>query len=262
MVPLQGRNMAGYLSSKSNSSIALGKLRVLVQQHRDDAEWQLPPERELALSMGLGRRAVRRALEVLEAEGLIWRQQGKGTFIGRRPAIQPHAFGKLVERISPSEVMEARLQMEPAMARMAAFRSSSEDIAALDRLAKKIQAASDDDGWELWDSAFHRRIAECAGNGLMLALFDVVQQARQEPNWRRLRSKARTPEQRDRAYRDHEEIVQTIANRDGAAAERAMRRHLSTLNADLLSILLGSDDAEDAVEGIGPGRPEELQSHE
>ena len=233
-----------------------------MQQHRDDVEWQLPPERELALSMGLGRRAVRRAMEVLEAEGLVWRQQGKGTFIGRRPTIEPHAFGKLVERISPSEVMDARLQMEPAMARMAAFRSSSEDIASLDRFAKKTQAASDDDGWELWDSVFHRRIAECAGNGLMLALFDVVQQVRQEPNWRRLRSKARTPEQRDRAYRDHVEIVEAIANRDGAAAERAMRRHLSTLNADLQSILLGNGDTDEAGRGNRRGRPGEPRPHE
>src|SRR3546814_9395312 len=34
-------------------------------------------ERELAEALGVGRRAVRRALEVLEAEGRIWRRQGR-----------------------------------------------------------------------------------------------------------------------------------------------------------------------------------------
>jgi DNA-binding FadR family transcriptional regulator len=231
-------------SVRSNSSIALEKLRLLVREHRDEAEWQLPPERELALSMGLGRRAIRRAMEVLEAEGLVWRQQGKGTFVGRRPALQPQFVGNLAERTNPSEVMETRLQMEPTLARMAALRCSNEDIAALERLAKKTMAASDDDGWELWDSAFHRRIAECAGNGLMLALFDLVQRIRQEPDWRKLRSMARTPESRARSHRDHEEIVAAIAARDGAAAERAMRRHLAALNANLQSIVLGGEETE------------------
>jgi DNA-binding FadR family transcriptional regulator len=232
---------------RSNSSIALEKLRQLVREHRDDLDWQLPPERELALSLGLGRRAVRRAMEVLEAEGLVWRQQGKGTFVGRRPALQPQSFGNLAERTNPIEVMEARLQMEPALARMAALRCSNEDIAALERLARMTMAASDDDGWELWDSAFHRRIAECAGNGLMLALFDVVQRIRQAPDWRQLRSMVRTADRRARSFQDHEEIMAAIAARDGAAAERAMRRHLAALNADLQSIVLGG--GEDEAEG-------------
>lgn len=43
------------------------------------------------------------------------------------------------------------------------------------------------DGMELWDSAFHRTIAATAGNSLMLTLFDVVDQIRQMPFWRRPR---------------------------------------------------------------------------
>ena len=240
----------------SNSSIALEKLRLLVREHREDAEWRLPPERELAATMGLGRRAVRRAMEVIEAEGLVWRQQGKGTFVGRRPAIQPHLFGNLAERTNPSEVMEARLQMEPALARMAALRCTSEDIVSLERLAQKTATASDDDGWELWDRAFHRRIAECAGNGLMLALFDFVQTIRQEPDWRRIRSLARTLERRNRSFQEHEEIVAAISARDGLAAERAMRRHLNAINANLQSIMLGHHEDASAVaeETDGPAQ--------
>lgn len=234
----------------SNSSIALERLRQLVREHREDAEWRLPAERELALSMGLGRRAVRRAMEVLEAEGVVWRQQGKGTFIGRRPAIQPLLMGNLAERTNPLEVMEARLQIEPALARMAALRCSADDIEALRRLAQKTCSAHDNDGWELWDSAFHRRIAECAGNGLLLSLFDVVQTIRREPDWRRLRARARSDESRDISFREHEAIVEAIAARDASGAERAMRRHLNGINVNLQSIILG--DAEDeGFDGAG-----------
>lgn len=227
-----------------NSLLALEKLRHLVREHREDVEWQLPPERELARFIGVGRRAVRRAMEVVEAEGLVWRQQGKGTFVGRRPAIQPQLVGNIAGRTNPLEVMEARLQMEPALARMAAMRCSADDIAALERLAQKTSAALDDDGWELWDSAFHRRIAECAGNGLLLSLFDVVQRIRQEPVWRLLRAKTRNGDRRTLSVREHEEIVAAIAGRDGAGAERAMRRHLNAINANLQSRVVGSDDDE------------------
>ncbi len=43
---------------------------------------RLPPERELSARFGLPRRSVRRVPTALEAEGLVWRRQGKGTFAG------------------------------------------------------------------------------------------------------------------------------------------------------------------------------------
>lgn len=225
--------------ARLNSSIALEKLRERIRDHQIDGDPKLPSERELAAAMGLGRRAVRRAMEVLEAEGLVWRQQGKGTFIGGRPSAHPHFIGDLSERTNPLEVMEARLQIEPPLARIAALRGSPEDFAALEKLAKKASSSLDDDAWELWDSAFHRKIAECAGNGLMLALFDLVQRIRQEPYWRYLRGLARTQEHRENSHRDHAEIVAMITARDGAGAERAMRRHLAAVNASLQAIIAG-----------------------
>jgi DNA-binding GntR family transcriptional regulator len=44
----------------------------------------------LVAATGTGRRALRAALEVLEAEGRLWRHQRKGTFAGQRPDIRPH----------------------------------------------------------------------------------------------------------------------------------------------------------------------------
>src|SRR3546814_18010883 len=53
------------------------RLRGIVDQLEQEGRRQLPTERELAEQIGVGRRAVRRALEVLEAEGRIWRRQGR-----------------------------------------------------------------------------------------------------------------------------------------------------------------------------------------
>ena len=68
--------------------------------------------------LGVGRREVRRALDVLEEEGRIWRKQGKGTFIGPAAPVEPLALQGLVQQTNLLEVMEARLQLEPGLARL------------------------------------------------------------------------------------------------------------------------------------------------
>ena len=55
---------------------------------------QLPPENELATHYRIARRTVRQALALVEAAGLVQRQQGRGTFVrGQRPA---NGNGKLL----------------------------------------------------------------------------------------------------------------------------------------------------------------------
>src|SRR3546814_10399058 len=82
---------------RRNSSLALERLRGIVDQLEQEGRRQLPTERELAEQIGVGRRAVRRALEVLEAEGRIWRRQGAGTFIGAEPHRAEHQLTKKTE---------------------------------------------------------------------------------------------------------------------------------------------------------------------
>jgi DNA-binding FadR family transcriptional regulator len=223
----------------SNSSLALEKLRALVLEHRDDVDYQLPSERDLAACLTVGRRAVRRAMEVLEAEGTVWRRQGKGTFIGNRPAPARHDLNALLGRTSPVEVMETRLLLEPGLARLAALRATREDIEALERLARKTATAEDDDGWELWDSALHQRIAQAAGNQMTMSILEIVQRIRQEPEWRHLRASTRTEERRAKLFVQHDEIVAAISRRDGIAAEQAMRQHLTTIDAHLRARIAG-----------------------
>src|SRR5690242_19826219 len=59
------------------------ELRKLVEQQ---AGQRLPGERELAGQLGLPRSGVRVLLDALEAEGLVRRQQGSGTYAVDRQA--------------------------------------------------------------------------------------------------------------------------------------------------------------------------------
>ncbi|WGF90483.1 FadR/GntR family transcriptional regulator [Marinivivus vitaminiproducens] len=245
-----------------NSSRALEQLRELVEALEGAQRHRLPPERELAVQLGVGRRALRRALEVLEAEGRLWRRQGKGTFVGKAdgPGLRGVAGEERVARLAtltdPIEVMEVRLQIEPALAQLAALRGRPEAVERLRLLARRLNEAADSDARELWDSAFHRHIAETAGNRLFLALFELVDAIRQDSGWRQAREVARSPE-RLAAYRhDHEAIAEAIARRDGRGAMAAMRRHLSRLHHALLIV-----DVDGHAQVPDPPRVDEEMAH-
>lgn len=129
----------------ANSSTALDQLRGLINQHESTPGTPLPTERELSETLGVGRREVRRALDVLEEEGRIWRKQGKGTFIGPAAPVEPLALQGLVQQTNLLEVMEARLQLEPGLARLAALRATRENLALMQRMLERIDKVSPDD---------------------------------------------------------------------------------------------------------------------
>jgi DNA-binding FadR family transcriptional regulator len=223
--------------SRENSNYALERLRGLLRSGGIDADGKLPTERELSTSLGVSRRAVRRALEVLETEGRVWRRQGSGTFAGRRPDGLSEHVGSIVAGTDPMEVMEVRLRIEPQLAQLAAMRAKPGDIEHMYDLAARTNESTDADGHELWDGALHRLIAQCAGNRFFLAIFDVINRVRQDPAWQTIRERARTAARTaPMIHTQHMAIIDAIAAHDPAKAGEAMRRHLLTLQESLVRI--------------------------
>jgi DNA-binding FadR family transcriptional regulator len=222
-------------ATQENSNYALGKLRELLLAGQLGAEGRLPTERALAETLDVGRRAVRRALEVLEAEGLIWRRQGSGTFVGERPDRWSEHVGDLVAGTDFMELMEVRLRIEPQLAQLAAMRAKPQDVGKMRELARKIAESTDADSKELWDGALHRQIAQAAGNQLFLSIFDVVNRVRQDDAWQSIRERARANNRRQGAIHiQHTDIIDAIAARDPTRAGEAMREHLLGLQEVLI----------------------------
>src|SRR5262249_4453625 len=109
----------------------LSRLRRLIDDGAAATDGRIPPERELASTLGIGRRSVRRAFGVLESGGRISRKEGRGT-CGREPG-EPIGLpiDQILEHTNPLEVMEVRLALEPLVARLAAARASQCDIGKL-----------------------------------------------------------------------------------------------------------------------------------
>jgi DNA-binding FadR family transcriptional regulator len=229
----------------------LSKLRQLIADGCADAEGRIPPERVLSSDLGVGRRSLRRALDILEQEGRIIRHQGRGTFVHdvlmtpeqshdaasagiRLTALNGHAgpgvaFEQILDHTNPLEVVEVRLSIEPVMARLAAFRASQTDIKKLQALAEETKEATTSAAYEAADAKFHRTIAESARNALFLAIFDTLHASQRDAGWRRLGENANCYKRQSVHADFHREISAAIAARKGDRAQEVMYQHLSDI---------------------------------
>ncbi|SIQ37362.1 transcriptional regulator, GntR family [Rhizobium sp. RU35A] len=232
-------------SHPDNANYALEKLRELLRVGGFGVDGKLPTERDLAERLGVGRRAVRQALEVLEAEGEVWRRQGAGTFVGQKPDALSADVGAIVAGTDFMEIMEVRLRIEPQLAQLAALRARAPELVRMRELARKIRESDNADARELWDGALHRQIAQSARNQLFLSIFDLINHVRQDEAWQAIRERARSGDAVKMAYAQHEDIIDAIAARDPARAAETMRRHLLMLQERLIRET--SHDGQDAA---------------
>lgn len=208
---------------------ALVQLRAFLAQPHMLPNTKLPPERELSEQIGVSRAELRKALSVLEGEGLLWRHVGKGTFVGNA---QPFEMVSLVEvaRISsPAEVMRARLVIEPALCAEAALRAKMSNIRELRQCAANSRAAQTWREYEACDNRLHKIVADAANNPVTSALYDMLAGIRRTVVWGRLRRDRDCPSQDHHSFAEHDAIIDAIELRDAPAAHAAMQRHLGSV---------------------------------
>lgn len=192
---------------------------------------RLPTERELAERSGVGRGVVRRGLDAMEARGLVVRHVGRGTFLSAgSPPVDPAA----VSSASPAEVMAVRLLVEPASMPLAVVAARAEDLAEVRRCLAGGRDAMVFEEFERWDAAFHRSLAQATRNSLLISVCDLLEVARHQPLWGRMKRLSFSEERRLEYVRDHERVAEAVAERDGEAAAEAMRVHLVRVRAYLL----------------------------
>lgn len=216
------------LSNKSPTAHLRHQLLELIKSGDIDPDGKLPTERALANRFGVSRRFVRQALDALEAEGLVWRKQGKGTFAGQPSDPMGDLAAKITGETNALEVMEARLCIEPELAALCAQRMRPDEVARLRMLAQRQLEASDAQAIELWDGSLHRLIAQCARNRPLLTAFSLLDKIRSNPDWVAVRSKGRDGASLQVTHNEHLAIIEAIAVGHPQAARTAMRDHLET----------------------------------
>ena len=197
------------------------------------ADGRLPPERKVAAELGISRTEVRKALAVMESAGRIERHVGRGTFL-RKIDDAADGLRDIKKRTGPREAMEARLLIEPELAGLAAINATADQISDLRDLARDMRDVPDWSAYERLDAQFHRAIAECSGNRLLLAVHEIVNEVRRAVVWNWLDTRPAGPPAGYSSFAEHEAIVAAIERRDRSGAADAMRRHLRTTTDKLI----------------------------
>ncbi len=194
---------------------------------------RLPPERQLASSLAVGRSAVREALAALEILGIVDVRPGSGTYLrGSASELLPKtlSWGMMLGEPRTRELIEVRGQLEVFAAQLAATRITDDELAALrghlDAMKENLHELSE---FIEADVLFHLRIARSAGN---LVLLDLLQSIR---SLLRIWVERGLQEEGEalRAYEEHAAIFDAIEARDPDAAAAAMGSHMMTAGARL-----------------------------
>lgn len=223
---------------KNSNEVALSKLKKFLEDPKLISQGRLPSERSLAIELGIPRSALRKALFVLQEEGLIWRHVGRGTFIGPKPEqvqVQKE-LSSVTSVTNPAEIMEARLLLEPKLAALAALRVSLNDISQMEIYLQRAQDANKTEQFEHWDEQLHLAIAQATDNNLLISLFMVIHKIKQSNIWGKLKEASLTPERQKIYHGQHREIVEALRYREASKAESLMREHLETIKSHLLEI--------------------------
>jgi len=218
-------------NDKKDGAIIEG-LRRKIETQVFGQEGRLPAERNLAQELGISRSALRKALDHLESEGLLWRQVGKGTFVRTNPFASPELSSSLTIQTNPVEIMEVMAILQPKIAAMAALRSSPQEIENMSRYTDRCEQADNVNIRLKWDYYLHNTITRAAGNSILIAIGDYLYKSKV---WGRRKETAFTPERWIIYNRQHRDLIDAIQDRDPLRAFELMEGHIDTVKKHLLN---------------------------
>lgn len=187
-------------------------------------EQRLPPGTKLSESVlceafGVGRMRIRRALLLLSSREVVDLQANRGAFVASPSPQQAR------------EVFEARMTLEPTIARLAVQRATDEDIANLSAHLKKEHAAHHEDSRQeaiRLSGQFHLLLAQIADNSVMLRMMKEL-----VTRTSLIIGIFGAPSVANCRDDDHERILNAFRARDGQAAADLMAEHLREIEGSL-----------------------------
>jgi len=207
----------------TRATAAADELRRRILEGEHPAGMQLR-QAVLAEELGISRIPFREALILLEAEGLVQMEAHKGA---------------VVAGFSPEEVeelFEFRALLEPALLEKSAPRLTEADYAGLDAILREYSdelRAQNPGRWGALNTALHALLYHRAQSPRMLATAEQLLQSTD----RFARMQLYYTDGRERAEREHLEIVTECRSGNVKKAARLLRQHILSAGDALVKLL-------------------------
>jgi DNA-binding FadR family transcriptional regulator len=194
---------------------------------------RLPGDREIAAMAQVSRPTAREAILALELVGAVEVRHGAGVYV-----IDPRlrsAESAAVALGVPQELIEARVSVEPTVARLCAQRATRDDIACLRTLVDDGEAVIRDGGpysqLSQLGLRFHAQLGHCCGNRVLADIVGHFVQVEDHPLWVLANELAlRNPEAQQEQVNEHRAILEAIEAGEAGEAARKMSVHLQRLS--------------------------------
>jgi DNA-binding FadR family transcriptional regulator len=214
--PIEVRNPCGHVMHELGQRIISGMLR---------PGEVLPREDMFAEDLLVSRAALREALKVLSAKGLIESRAGVGARVLEECFWDQLDADVLAWRCASmptddfiDKLVEMREIIEPAAAASAARRRTAEQMAEIEAAYRAMDAAQAPDTWAEADLQFHDAVLQATDNELLSSLFSAVETA--------LGTffvlSARTMSNFKYSLPHHQKVLEAIRRRQPEAAREAM----------------------------------------
>ena len=231
----------GLINVPKSCDVLAERLREQILSDFYPAGSLLPTERELVAGTGLGRGSVREALRILEAQGLVRTRAGRyGGSVVSRPtdallASHINLFAK-GRSVPLGALVEARQALEPMVAYLAARNRSAEDLAALEAISARLDAAAHSDVPRFLEenAHWHSALAVASHNDLLRAFTASISGLMLEAS--RIENFA-SEDVRTLVTHAHHRILQAIKVQDADAARRRAERDVQSYAKHLESAL-------------------------
>ncbi len=200
---------------------------------------RLPSMKELASIFSVATPTIREAVRRLQATGVVDIRHGSGIYVRKvaEGLVIPNPHAGELNAESMTQLLEARLAMEPYLAGRAAELASPADIAALQEILDSAEQLLDGHDAQLnpINLRFHGRIARISRNTILADFLESLFHLHSQEQ----RGILEIFNARAQDHRDHIAIFQAIKDGDPARARRCMTEHLINVR-DVIGQRLGN----------------------
>lgn len=222
----------GTIHREAISSQITERVLSLIRERQLSPGDKLPPERELALMLGVSRATLRESLRSLAMMNVLELRHGSGTYVtSLEPQLLVENFDLVFSLNDNSflELVEARQVIEPGATALAARRITDEQVQILEQVIARSWECLETNpaGFPALDIEFHARAAQFSGNALLMRIMQAITQMSIASSQRTAVDEGMvSPERVERAIRMHEGILEALKQRDPELARSRMLAHL------------------------------------